>query len=88
MSTLSRHLITEVLAQIRAPHFTAGVVLWDDKVIEAAPIIRYMRKWSRDRVRDYCKSKDWKVSVVYEMQRQRTYEGKDDALPPARACSS
>ncbi len=71
-------LIMEVLAQIAAPHFHAGIVLWDGKVIEAAPIIGYMKKWSRDRVRDYCKAKGWSVSVVHEMQRQRSYQGLDD----------
>ena len=81
-------IITELLAQISAPHFCAGIVLWDDKVVEAAPIIGYMKKWPRARVRDYCQQKSWQVSVVYEMQRQRTYEGKDDALPPARGRSS
>jgi hypothetical protein len=71
-------LIMEILASIDAPHFNAGIVLWDGKVIESAPIVRYMRKWPRDRVRDYCKTKGWKISVVYETQRQRTFEGKDD----------
>lgn len=61
--------MTETLAAIDAPHFCAGIVLWDDKVVEAAPIVRYMKKWSRDRVRDYCKGKAWKVSVIYQMQR-------------------
>lgn len=62
----------ETLAAIDAPHFFAGIVLWDDRVIEAAHIVQYMRrqKWTRDKVRDYCKSKGWKVSVVYEMERQ------------------
>jgi hypothetical protein len=59
----------EILAQILAPHFSAGVVLWDDKVVETAPIVRYMRGWSRERVRNYCKKKDWKISIVWEMQR-------------------
>jgi len=73
-------IITEVLAQITAPHFHAGIVLWDNKVIEAAPIVGYMKKqkWTRDRVRFYCSEKGWKVSVVYVMQRQRTYEGLGD----------
>lgn len=62
--------MTETLAQIDAPHFCAGIVLWDDKVVEAADIVRYMRKWSRDRVRDYCKGKGWKVSVVWQMERK------------------
>jgi hypothetical protein len=61
----------ETLAAIDAPYFYAGVVLHDDKVVEAADIVKYMRKqkWSRDRVRDYCKQKGWKISVVYEMER-------------------
>jgi hypothetical protein len=34
----------------------------------AADIVRYMRGWSRYRVRDYCKRKGWKVSVVSQSQ--------------------
>lgn len=60
---------TEILAVIDAPHFYAGIVLWDDKVTEAADIVKYMKRWDRNKVRDYCKTKNWKVSVVYEMQR-------------------
>ena len=64
----------EILAQIEAPKpraFNAGVVLWDDKVVEAAPIIIYMKhgKWSRIRVRDWCRKKGWKISVVHEIER-------------------
>ena len=63
--------IIEVLAVIEAPHFYAGIVLWNDKVIEAAPILKYMKKdkWTRDKVRDYCKQKGWRVSVVHELKR-------------------
>jgi hypothetical protein len=67
--------IVETLAEIDAPNhptkFNAGIVLWDDVVIEAAPIVNFMKrgKWTRDRVRDYCKSKGWKVSVVYQLER-------------------
>jgi hypothetical protein len=62
--------MTEILAAIEAPHFFAGIVLWDDQVVEAADIIKYMRKWSRKRVRDYCHAKGWKVSVVSTMERK------------------
>lgn len=64
-------MVIEILAQIRAPHFTAGLVLWDDKVIEAAPIIGYMKKqkWTRAKVRNYCKSKEWKISIVHQIER-------------------
>lgn len=49
----------ETLAAIDAPHFYAGIVLQNDRVVEAANIVQYMRrqKWTRDRVRDYCKAK-------------------------------
>lgn len=68
-----RFAVIETLAVIDAPHFYAGIVLWDDRVVEAADIVKYMRKgkWDRVRVRDYCKKKGWKVSVVYEIERER-----------------
>lgn len=59
----------EILAQIRGHGFTAGIVLWDDKVVEAAPILRRMRGWSRESVRDYCIVQNWKVSVVRQEDR-------------------
>lgn len=67
----------ETLAQIRSEwptKFTAGIVLWDDVVVEAAPIVGYMRKqrWTRDRVRNYCAEKKWKVSVIHELERSRS----------------
>ena len=66
----------EILAQIKAPkpkQFVAGLVLWDDKVVEAAPIIGFMKrgKWSRTRVREYCQLKGWEISVVHEIERGR-----------------
>ena len=67
----------ETLAQITATaprKFTAGIVLWDDRVVEAAPIVYFMKrdKWTRQRVRNYCAEKGWKVTVVHELQRSRT----------------
>lgn len=64
----------ETLAQIESdgkPVFTAGIVLWDDRVIEAAPIVGYMkrRKFTRDQVRNYCAKRGWRVSVVHQMER-------------------
>lgn len=60
-------MLIEILAEITAPKpnaFCAGIVLWDDRVCETAPIVRYMRGWTRDRVRDYCKQKGWQLKVV------------------------
>lgn len=53
-----------MLAAIDAPHFYAGIVLEDDVVVRAAPIVKYMRGWTRDKVRAYCQRKGWKVLVV------------------------
>lgn len=61
----------EILAAIDAPHFFAGIVLWDDKVVEAADIVKYMKRWNRDKVRAYCAKKGWKISVVHELNRPK-----------------
>ena len=65
-------MTTEVLAAIDAPHFYAGIVLRDDRVVESANIVRYMRGWTRDRVREYCKQKGWYVHVVSQAERNDT----------------
>lgn len=68
-------VVIETLALIDAPakqkrpRFCAGVVLWDDKVIEAAPIVQFMRRWSRDDVRRHCAANGWTISVVTESKR-------------------
>ena len=65
----------EILAQIRAegkPGFTAGIVLFDDKVVETAPIVRYMKGKSRAWVRDYCAKRKWEISVIWRMERARS----------------
>lgn len=64
-------MIVETLAVIDAPHFCAGIVLWNDRVVEAADIVKFMRKWTRERVRSYCVGKNWQVTVVYQMERKR-----------------
>lgn len=63
-------MITEILAQVRGPNFTAGIVLFDDVVVETAPIVRYMRRWSRDQVRVECNARGWKVLVIWQMERE------------------
>ena len=67
--------VIETLAQIESdgkPRFSAGIVLWDSKVIEAADIVKYMKGWTRDRVRSYCLQRGWEVRVVWEMVRSPT----------------
>lgn len=53
-----------MLAQVTARHLCAGIILASDRVVEAAPILRYMTGWTRDRVRSYCAGKGWTVRVV------------------------
>jgi hypothetical protein len=55
-----------MLLQLKAPHFTAGLVLANGKVVRAAPICSYMLGWSEARVREYCFRKFWKVLTVSE----------------------
>lgn len=50
------------LGRIVAPHFVAGIVIEDGKVVRAAPIVRYMLGWSEDRVREYVNRKGWKAT--------------------------
>jgi len=52
------------LVQITSRWFCAGVVLDADVVIEAAPIIKYMKGWSRERVVAYCKQRGFKIVEV------------------------
>ena len=66
----------EILAQIHAPGrkgFTAGIVLWDGEVVEAAPIVGYMKrgKFTRWRVREYCQQRGWTVNIVHQLERER-----------------
>jgi hypothetical protein len=72
---LAPFLIVETLAVIDAGpgKFMAGIVLWDDTVIEAADIVGYMKRnrWTRDRVRTYCAQRGWKVSVVHQITRKK-----------------
>jgi hypothetical protein len=55
-----------LLAQINAPHFCAGIVLENDRVVKVPPILNYMWGWHRDYVRNYCDRKHWTIKVVTE----------------------
>lgn len=55
-----------VLVRIKAGHFTAGLVIKNSIVIEAAPIVMYMKGWRAEQVEKYCKNKKWGVEVFTE----------------------
>jgi hypothetical protein len=60
--------VAQILARITSKYFVAGIVLDDalDQVIDASPIVGYMKKgkWSRGVVRAYCKAKGWEIKLV------------------------
>lgn len=49
--------------QISAPHFTAGLVLSKDgeEIIGAAPIIKYMVGWTKQKAIQYADRKGWMI---------------------------
>jgi hypothetical protein len=53
-----------MLVQIQAEHFCAGLVLENEICVDAAPIIKYMLGWNRERIRNYCRKKGWRAIVV------------------------
>jgi len=55
-----------MIMQITAPYFVAGIVLEDRVVVEAAPIVKYMKGWHGIRALAYCKRKRWTVVEVTE----------------------
>lgn len=54
----------ELLVQVTAPHFCAGLVLVDDVATEAAPILRWCIGRSRDALRRTFVTKGWKAIIV------------------------
>lgn len=54
------------LIQIAAPHFTAGVVLANFRVTDAAPVVKYMRGWRSVEVLNYCRRKGWRSSLIVD----------------------
>lgn len=52
------------LVRIVAPHFVAGIVARNGRVVRAAPILGYMRGWDGAAVASYCDRKDWAWEVV------------------------
>jgi hypothetical protein len=56
----------KTLYVIQAPHFYAGIVFQDEIVVESAPIISYMKGWSREKVEQYVQHKHWHINRVPE----------------------
>jgi hypothetical protein len=54
-----------VAAKISTRRFIAAIVFHDDKVVaaETAPILRFMRSWTYDRVVAYCQKWQWGFEI-------------------------
>jgi hypothetical protein len=50
------------MIRIEAPYFVAGV---DGERV--APIIKYMKGWSADKIVEYCNKKNWKYIIINEL---------------------
>jgi hypothetical protein len=50
--------------RITARHFVAGIVPHNGRVVNAAPILRYMIHWTGKQVADYCAKKGWQWERV------------------------
>lgn len=53
-----------MLVQVTAKHFCAGLMLEDDVVVEAAPILKKCLGKRRSWLRTYFAEQGWKVKVV------------------------
>lgn len=49
------------LRQVFAPHFTAGIVVRDERVIDAAPVMRWAIGKELETVLSYARRKGWRV---------------------------
>ena len=57
-------MTNEELFQVKAPYFCAGISIENNKVIAQAPILKYMKGWSRAEVQRYCDNKGWYFEKV------------------------
>ena len=63
MATRFTHVL-EKLYQVKAPHFTAGLVSRDGKVVDAAPILRWTMGRREYGVMVYCRRKAWNMEMI------------------------
>lgn len=53
-----------MLYQIQSSYFTAGCVSENEKIIVAAPIIKYMIGWTEKEMIQYCQKKNWQTIKI------------------------
>lgn len=53
-----------MLVSVDAPHFYAGIVLENDVIVRAAPILKWAIGKRRAWLSDYFRQKGWKAVIV------------------------
>ncbi len=53
-----------ILWRITAPHFCAGILVWNNVVMNAAPILAWMKGRHTTWINGYCTRKGWTVEYV------------------------
>lgn len=53
-----------IALRIEAPYFVAAVELIDGEVRVAAPIVKYMMRWTHEKVEEYAAARGWKVEPL------------------------
>jgi hypothetical protein len=54
------------LVRVVAPHFVAGMLVDGDRVVRAAPILKWAIGKNRDFLRTYFRNKGWKATILPE----------------------
>ncbi len=75
--------MAKVTLQITARHFCAGLVVTNDVITGAAPILGYMKGWELERVVAYCRRKDWHIGAVAELVQAAVRKTADAGSNPA-----
>ena len=66
-----------MLCQITAPHFVAGVIVEDDIVVQAAPILRWTTGKNIYDVVRYADAKHWRLSTILPRNTDRGVRGQE-----------
>ena len=65
----------EKLLVVDAPYFCAGVVMINNNVVYAAPILNYTKGWRSGQFFSYCKKKKWRWQEVDQYAETKIKEG-------------
>lgn len=52
------------MLQVTAPYFCAGAKVRGQKIVSAAPIIKYMIGWTVNKAQQYATSKGWQARII------------------------